>query len=437
MVFSKCGNFYTTPIILRRNAVMKEMNKINAANIKHLVCDPGKSVAKIPDGGGLYLWVYPNGNKYWYYRYKYNGESKDYCLGAFEKLSAKEARAKRDECSKIKSEGIDPMNYFNQKKDNNRRNSANTFRAIAERWLNDERARVAENTHKVDLRCYNKDIFPAIGDKPIRDITKDDVWEIIQIVQNRTKKDTNKRVLYRIHKVFEYAIDHDICENDPTVSLKKHLRIPEKENMKAITHDMKEFGELLRVIDAYEPQLTPPVFYCLKLSVLVAARSGDIRKMKWKDIDFEKAEWRYYVSKVKTEYVCPLSRQALELLNRIKEICYLGDDSFVFQSPRERGRCISDGVFHQFFVRSGYHEKQSQHGFRATMQTQLLELGYPRDWTEVQLTHNIAKYGGAYDRATYIDQRRKMMQVWADYIDEIKKPGADYEALKKKYTFSG
>ncbi len=415
---------------------MSELNKLKAPNIKTLVCDPGKKVKKFSDGGGLYLWVKPNNSKQWYFHYKYNGKPKDYYLGTWPKLSALEARKKRELCQNLISEKTDPYLYFNQIKENNLKNSQNTFKLIAEKWLNEVKAKISESTYTRYVGYLNNDILPVISNKPIKDITKNDVLEIIRNVEIRTIGDTNERVLVIIHRVFEYAIDLDICEKDPTVSIKKHLRKPIEKHYPAIT-DMKEFAEFLNVLDSFKSKETPSVFYCLKLSVLVAARSEDIRNMKWGQIDFDKKNWCYTVNKIKKEFVCPLSKQAIEILKTMKELTYRNSDSFVFPGIKEPNRAISDGAFHMFFVRSGYQGKQSHHGFRATMQTQLLELGYPKDWTEIALSHNIAKYGGAYDRAAYVEPRRKMMQAWADYLDEIKKPGADIEAITKKYTFRG
>lgn len=417
----------------------KELNRIKAANIKYMVCDPGKKVTKIPDGGGLYLWIYPNGSKQWYFHYRYNGKARDYYLGTWNKTTAEAARKKRDECIKALSEGIDPKNYFNQIKKDNIAKYENTFKAIAERWLETRKKKVAEITFSNDLARLNKDIYPAIGDKPIKSVTKEDIRKIISKVEIRTVKGggTNRRILNEIINIFDYANVFDICENNPARPLINFIRPATKTHRAAITHDMKEFGEFLRALDNSEEYRTPSVFYSLKLSVLVAARSGDIVKMRWNEIDFKKAEWRYTVSKINREFVAPLSRQAIEILKKMKDLYYGGLDSLVFPSPKGVNIPLSNNAFPQFIKGIGFKGKQSQHGLRATMQTQLLELGYPKDWTEIALTHDIAKYGGAYDRATYIDQRRKMMQAWADYIDEIKKPGADYEALKKKYTFSG
>lgn len=416
---------------------MAEFNKIKAANIKTLKCDPGKKIKKVSDGGGLFLFIYPSSIKQWYFHYKFNGRFRDLYLGTWDKLTASDAREKRDLCRKLISEKTDPYVYFNQIKENNKRNSCNTFRAITERWLKEARADISESTKEKDIRYFKKDIFPVIGDKPIKDITKDNILEIIRNIEARTTGSSNERVLYRIKKVFEFAVDLDICEKDPTTSLKKHLRKPIEKHYPAITNNMKEFAGFLNVLDSFESKETPSVFYCLKLSVLVAARSDDIRNMKWGQIDFDKKNWCYTVNKIKKEFVCPLSNQAIEILKTMKELTYRNSDSFVFPGIKEPNRAISDGAFHMFFVRSGYQGKQTQHGFRATMQTQLLELGYPKDWTETALSHNIAKYGGAYDRAAYVEPRRKMMQAWADYLDEIKKPGANLEALTKKYTFRG
>lgn len=412
-----------------------EINKIKAANIKNLKLDEGLKIKKIPDGGGLYLWLKPNNLKQWYFHYRYSGKTRDYYLGSFPILTCENARKKRDYCKRLLLEKIDPKIYFNEQKKKLVEDSEKTFKKVAQDWLSSCRIDLDSSTRKHDFYAFNKDIYPSIGDIPIKQITTQDVKKCIDKVQLRTKGDTNKRVLYRIISVFNYAVDMQLISYNPAIAVKRYLRKPLKRNMPAITHDMAKFGEFLRVLDSFKDILSPSVFYCLQLSKLVVARSGEIRKMKWKEIDFKNRLWYYYVTKIKAMHKVPLSNQAIEILNTMKNIYYSGDDdSFVFPSPSNPERMLSDGVFHMFFARSGYNNIQSQHGFRAVFMTQLLELGYSKDWIDKELSHNIADYGGAYDRATYLEQRRHIMQIWADYLDEIKQINADIDQIRRKYT---
>lgn len=411
-----------------------ELNKIKASNIKYLKLEDGKKVKKIPDGGGLYLWLLPNDTKKWYYHYRIKDKIKDFYIGSFPKTTAEKARKQRDICKRLVWDKIDPIEHFDKLKQKDKAEKAETFKRIAEDWLKTCRIDLDKSTRAHDYFAFNKDIFPAIGDKPIREITTQDVKNIIDKVQLRTKGDTNKRVLYRMISVFNYAVDMQLISFNPAIAVKRYLRKPIKRNLPAITHDMVKFGEFLRVLDSYKSQLSASVFYCLKLSVLVVARSGEIRKMKWNEIDFNKKEWFYYVTKVKSMHKIPLSNQAIEILKKMKSIYYGGENSLVFPNPTDPQKMLSDNVFHMFFARCGYNTLQSHHGFRATFTTQLLELGYNKDWIDKELSHNISKYDGAYDRATYLEQRRYLMQIWADYLNEIKQIGADVEYIKRKYT---
>ncbi len=411
-----------------------ELNKIKTANIKYLKLEDGIKVKKIPDGGGLYLWLKPNDLKHWYYHYRYNGKIRDYFLGSFPILSALEARKKRDFCKRLLMDKIDPKTYFNEQKRKQIDDTEKTFKKVAEEWLISCRIDLDKSTRNHDYFAFNKDIYPAIGNIPIKQITTLDIKKIIDKVQLRTKGDTNKRVLYRIISVFNYAIDMQMVTFNPAIAIKRYLRKPIKKNRPAITHDMVRFGEFLRVLDSFKDILTPSVYYCLQLSKLVVARSSEIRKMRWQEIDFNKKLWCYYVTKIKAYHKVPLSRQAIKILETMKSIYYSGEDSLVFPSPSNPEKMLSDGVFHMFFVRSGYNNIQSQHGFRATFTTQMLELGYNKDWIDKELSHNIADYGGAYDRATYLEQRRHIMQIWSDYLDEIKQHNADLKAIQKKYS---
>lgn len=169
----------------------------------------------------------------------------------------------------------------------------------------------------------------------------------------------------------------------------------------------------------------------------MAVRPCELRYAKWGEIDFDEKEWRYHVTKTNVDHIVPLSRQAIEILNDLKKFTYRGPDSFIFPSiNRSNGRPISDGTINSVISILGFGKEQKHHGLRATFETEFRELGYPGDWIDKQLAHKSKiKFKGAYNRAEYREQRHLMMQRWADYLDEIKKIGANFSLLREKYRF--
>ena len=265
-------------------------------------------------------------------------------------------------------------------------------------------------------------IFPWVGKKAISDITVPEILDLVKKPQNQSKLETAHRVLQVTGQVFRYAVQNGKAERDITADLKGALPSAQVKHMASLT-EPKDVAELLRAMDGFQGTFT--VECALRLAPLVFARPGELRKAKWSGIDFDAAEWRYLVSKTKTEHIVPLSKQAIKILKDIHPIS--GHREFVFVGGRDPKKPMSEAAINASLQRMGYDTKTqiTGHGFRAMARTILHErLNMDPYIIEHQLAHAVPdNLGGAYNRTKFLDQRKVLMQQWADYLDELKASG--------------
>ncbi|GAB4277889.1 MAG: tyrosine-type recombinase/integrase [Candidatus Rifleibacteriota bacterium] len=416
-------------------------NILQATGLKNLKPKEGRKLTKYHDGEGLYLWVYDDGKKSykrWFFRYRFEGVNRpELLIGAFPTVSAAEARAKADEARELLKNGIDPAINRKATKQARQTAKANSFEVIAREWLATKRSEKAKTTRIKEIANLENDVFPFIGDRAISEITPPEILEVLRKIEARGAVDTAHRAKSRCSMIFRYAIATGRCISDPCRDLTDALQPISKQHFTTIT-DMQRFSELLRAIESYMG--TPITRAALRLMPLLATRSGELRHAKWEEIDLDAEEWRYFVTKTKVEHLVPLPRQAVKILEELKPITYRGGESFVFPHINKSDRVISDNSMLGALRALGFpKEEMTVHGFRATCKTELLELGYPMLWVEKQLAHAPKEaHGRAYNRTEYRDQRHKMMQAWADYLDELKASTCpDLKALREKYKFQG
>jgi integrase len=295
----------------------------------------------------------------------------------------------------------------------------NSFEAIAREWHEKYSASWAKSHAKKIIRRLELYIFPWIGTRPITEITPPELLSVLRKIESRGILETAHRVQQNCGRVFRYAIATGRAERDPSADLRGALAPAKHERMATIT-DPKKIGELLRAIDGYDG--TPVAKCALKLAPLVFVRPGELRKAEWDEIDLEKAEWRIPAKKMKMKdpHIVPLSTQAVEILDEIHPIT--GKGRYVFPSIRTHLRPMSNNTILAALRRLGYtKEEMSGHGFRAMASTLLHEQGWESDVIERQLAHaerNSIK--AAYNHAQHLQERKKMMQAWADYLDNLK-----------------
>lgn len=380
---------------------------------------PSERTVKLFDGGGLYLELAPTGGKWWRLKYRFNGKEKRISLGVYPTVSLKEARSKREEARKLLANNIDPSELKKTQKDAHKENVANSFEAIGKEWFAKHKSSWAPSHAEKILRRLERDVFPWIGKKPIAQITAPDVLSVLRRIESRGTLDTAHRASGNCSQIFRYAIATGKATRDPVPDLRGALPPAQSTNFAAITNP-KEGAALLRAIDEFKG--TFPVLCALRLSPLFFVRPGELRQAEWRDIDFDKEEWRYFVTKTKTEHTVPLATQAIRILKDLRELT--GHGRYVFPGARSRERSMSEAAINAALRRLGYDTRTeiTAHGFRAMARTILAEeLHQKPEVIEHQLAHAVPdSLGTAYNRTKFLAERRLMMQLWADYLDKIK-----------------
>lgn len=399
---------------------------LSDAQVKNVKATEGKQ-ATFFDGGGLYLLVKPTGSKGWRFKYRLNGKENLMSFGTYPEVSLSEARDKRSAARKLVEQKIDPLQVRADDRQRKKQVQENTFDKVAQDWLA-KQGTLADSTKKLIGRRLELDINPAIGKMPISEIKPKQILDlVIRPMEVRGAGVLSRRVKSIMSQVFCYGVGYGYVERDPTIDITKSLQKVVKGNRAAIT-DPIELAPLLMAIDDYSGSHV--VRCALKLLPLLFARPGELRAMRWQDIDFEVAEWRYTASKTKKEVIVPLAKQTLDILESLRPLT--SHISLCFPSIRSALKPISDNTFNAAFRRMGFDKDTvSAHGFRATFRTIADEVLQQRfEHIEHQLGHAVRDANGtAYNRTKHLPERHKMMQLWADYLDELKVGSTSYSKL--------
>ena len=376
---------------------------------------PREKPYKLADERGLYVMVMPDGALWWRFRYGYAGREKLISFGTYPDTSLKLARQKRETARSELAAGIDPS----AKRQAEKLARADTFEAVAREWLALREKKLAENTLDKATWTFETFVFPHIGSRPIGQIDPADILKLLRRIESRGKHETAHRTRQRCSQVFRFAVASGRASRDPAADLKGALAPVKVESHAAIV-EPKRIGELLRAIDGYQGQ--PAVMAALKLAPLVFVRPGELRGAEWSGFDLEAGEWRIPASRMKMRepHLVPLSSQAIAILKELQK--HTSERRLLFPSLRSKDRPMSDNTLNAALRRLGYSgDEHTAHGFRSTASTRLNELGFPPDVIELQLAHaERNKVRAAYNRAERLDERRKMMQAWADYLDGLK-----------------
>ena len=381
---------------------------------------PEEKAYKKGDSKGLYLYVTTKGQKYWRLDYRYAGKRKTLALGVYPETSLAEARDKRDAAKKLIANDQDPSEVKRAVKLAKSVAQENTFKAIGIEWLEKEKPTWSESHIERTQRLLTKYLYPSLGLRPAIEITPPELLASLRKIESKGALETAKRARQVAGQVMRYAIATGRAERDISVDLKGALATPIKKHFASVT-EPKEVGKLLLALDDYEG--TPEVATALKLAPLLFCRPKELRHMEWSEIDFEKAEWNIPADKMKMreDHIVPLAKQAIEALQGLLQLT--GHRQYAFPSARSPKRPMSDNAVLSALRRLGIPKEQmTGHGFRAMARTLLdEELGYRIEWIECQLAHAVKDANGrAYNRATYLKQRKDMMQHWADYLDSLK-----------------
>jgi integrase len=437
--------------------------------IRNAKLEPGKTIKALFDGGGLFLEIHANGAKRWRMKYRIGDKEKRLTFGTYPIVSLREARERRDEAKKLLANSTDPGAVREKQRESAKteeeerkaeleRETA-TFEKATWEWFNAwSLDKAPSNAERIKGRLM-ADVLPWIGQKPIADISSADIFQTCDRIQKRGAKDTAHRVLGYLDAIFKHVIAVDSA--DKTIyEGKRQARIPSGVNpctnlrgrnvhllepsppKKHFAHfrdgrtggvSPVKLGEYLRAVDGFTGSYI--VHAALRLAPLLFCRPGELRRAKWSEFDLEgRKDWCFTISKVKQgdephKLTVPLPHQAVQILEELRPLT--GEGEFVFMGHRDRKRPMSDAAVNAAIRRLSFDTQReiTGHGFRHVAASLLRELGYRDDLVEEALGHKKPGIAGVYGHAKYIEERRAMMQTWADYLDKLK-AGADVIPLR-------
>jgi len=397
------------------------MGKLNDAIIRNAKSEGINR--KLSDGEGLTLLITTSESKLWQLRYRYQGKEKTLSIGAYPVISLKEAREQAFLAHKQLSQGIDPSAQKQSVKNATVEAHKHTFEAVARAWHQKQSRRWTQEHASRVITSLENDVFGKIGDQPVSQISTPMLIKVLQPIEARGAHEVASRILQRITCVMRYAVQLGKAQSNPAAELRGIISTPKVKHQPALTR-RSDVSELMRKIEEYDGSALTK--YAMQFMALTFVRTGEMRGARWDEFDFTQNEWRIPKERMKmdNEHIVPLSLQSLQVLNQIKALDL--DDEFVFPVANGgRGKTMSENTILYALYRMGYHSRMTGHGFRAMASTLLIESGkWGRDAIERQLAHNPASddpVRAAYNRAEFLDERKKMMQWYANELDILTK----------------
>jgi integrase len=374
---------------------------------------------KLSDGGGLFLLVTLSGGKLWRLDYSYGGKRKTLSLGSYPELSLSNARDCRSSAKKQLTNNIDPGEVKRAQKEAHTEQTE-TFEVIAREWHRKYTPSWSSSHAKTTIERIERDVFKPLGARPIGEITATELLEVLQLIEERGALETAHRVRTICGQVLRYAVATGRADRDVASDLKGALPPYKQSHLASIT-DPKKVAELLRAIEGYQGSFI--VKCALQFAPLTFVRPGELRLAQWVEFDLDNAEWNIPAERMKMRepHLVPLSSQAVKTLLSLNRLT--GDGIYLFPSTRSITRAMSNNTVNAALRRMGFEkDEMTGHGFRAMARTILDEVLKVRvDIIEHQLAHAVRDPNGrAYNRTSFKDERKEMMQTWADYLDGLK-----------------
>ena len=381
------------------------------------------------DGNGLYIEVQPTGSKLWRLKYRFNGKEKRLALGKYPETTLKEAREGKDTARKLLAMGIDPSAQKKAQKAAREAENENSFESVARRWHQKIKSELVPLYAEKIIRSLEQDVFPTLGNTPINDISPPEILAVLRKIEARGSLETLKRVRQRCSDVFTFAIAEGVRNTEnPVTGLQKALKTAKAKHYSSL--HVRDIPELLIRLDAV--RISAPIKHAIRLAILLFLRPGELRSARWEEINFDTATWivpaerdrsRGMIGmKMKETHIVPLPRQAVAIFREL--FMYSGHGELVFPNRNDRTRPMSDGTVNSALRAMGYAGNEvTGHGFRATAASALAELGFRKEVIDRQLSHKernqvLAAY---VHQAEYENERRQMMQKWADHLDKLAK----------------
>jgi len=393
----------------------------------------GDKPIKLTDGGGLYLEVRPTGAKLWRYRYRIAGKENVFAIGVYFKdrnrvghVSLESARMERDSARALVKQGIHPAHHRQAERLVTHVANANTFESVAREWIAKKKPGWTSYYLRQVERTLEADVFPYIGKLPIGSVKAAHLLELLRRVEGRGAETVALLVRQWTSAIFRYAVSTLRADGDPAAALKGAIHRPKVEHRKPLSRD--QISDFLKALDSYGGYRTTVI--ALRLMLLTFVRTAELRGAAWAEVDLLRAEWRIPAGRMKMReaHLVPLSDQVLALLEELHT--HTGGRQWLFPNYRNPKTHMSATTLNRALERMGFTGKDgigfSAHGFRATASTILNEQGFRSDVIERQLAHaERNKTRASYNQAEYLDERRLMLQHWADFVDDISRATHD------------
>jgi integrase len=366
------------------------------------------------DGGALELLVTPSGSKLWRYRYRLAGTENVFAIGKYPAVGLQRAREMRDAARRLVKEGVHPSRHRRAERLTVQTEAANTFEAVAREWIDQRGAAWSASYLRQVRSVLAADVYPKIGGLPIKSVTAPQLLSIVKAIEARGATSIALLTRQWASQIFRHAVSTLRADSDVAAAIRGATRRPRTRHKKALS--APEIADFRKKLEGTTCE--PSVAIALQLLLLTFVRPGELRCAEWKEFDFERAEWRVPSERMKMreEHVVPLSRQAVKMLQELRE--FSTGDRLLFPNRRDPKRPMSPTTLNRVLERMGYGGQFSAHGFRTTASTLLNEQEYRADVIERQLAHRPRGVRASYNHATYLSDRRKMMQEWADFIDK-------------------
>lgn len=388
---------------------------------------PKEKPYKLSDAHGLYLEITPNGSKLWRLKYRVAGKEKKLSFGAYPAVGLQQARKKRDEARQLLAEGKDPSAERQAEKEAQQSNGL-TFEMLAREWHAYRAPRWAKSTADKTAAYLESDLLPALGKRPVKAITRPELVELIRRIEDRGAHNVAKKCRQWLSQIFRYGLAKGSVDSNPATDLDVvAAHAPATRHHPHVT--FAELPELLGKIDA--AKINVLTRHAIRLLVLTGVRPGELRAAPWAEFDLDAAVWTIPKERMKARrpHIVPLPRQAVVILRELQE--FTGRYELVFAGRNSSARPMSENTVNKALCDAGYKGRQTGHGFRHLLSTELNSRGYNRDWIERQLAHGDQdEIRDTYNHATYLEQRRDMMQAWADSVDALC-AGANVVSIKR------
>ncbi len=382
----------------------------------------------LADGGGMYLEVMPIGSKIWRMSYRQpNGKNTRLTFGPYPEVSLSDARAKRMDAQKLRANGVDPAQAKRVEKIVKATTNANTFEAVAREWHANKAETWQQRTADNVLHRLEKDVFPLIGKHPITEIKAPLMLDVLRQIEKRGALDMAKRQGQVCSQIFRFAIASGKAENDPVPHLRGALKPTSKGHHAAITPD--DLPEFIQAFEKIEGRMFIPTKVMFRLMMMIFVRTSELTETPWAEIDLENGSWiiswqrmkmgKRKINPRKVDHHVFLPRQGWDLLRELHAIT--GGNKYLFPNQRDHEKPATNFGILAALKRMGYSGKMTGHGFRSLAMGVIKErLGYRHEVVDRQLSHASGDtYGEAYDRALFLDERKVMMQQYADYIETV------------------